>query len=80
MTDVIETIRRKLADQNADLVNKAGLPPLVVANLEFEAATALALTVVDIKTVATAFREHADKLDEIDLEDAAFDHPGPFNA
>jgi hypothetical protein len=78
MADIIELARRKLADQSADLINKAKMPALLVSNLLFEAATAVALTVVDIDVVAHAFREHADSLDEIGEEKGAFQKPGPF--
>jgi hypothetical protein len=82
MTDLIESCRRKLADQAADLINKAKLPPLMVSNLLFEVASAVALTVVDVRTVARAFTTHGESLEEIADEDdgkvAVFKKPGPF--
>jgi hypothetical protein len=82
MADLIESCRRKLADQAADLVNKAKMPPLLVANLLFEVASAVALTVVDVRTVARAFQQHGESLEEIAAEDddkvVVFKKPGPF--
>ena len=78
MSDLIESCRRRLADQAAELINKAKMPPLLVANLLFEIATVVALTVVDIQAVAAAFHTHGDSLDEITDEDAVFKKPRPF--
>ena len=63
----IESVRYRLAQQAADMVNKRGMDPLLVADLLFEVATAVALDTVDRATVAKAFRDRAAAIENLDV-------------
>lgn len=58
-------LRERWAAQVADLVNKAKLPPLIVATMLLDFAIALALSMrIPPASIAASLRAHAAKLEE----------------
>lgn len=70
---LLHSLRRKMAEQNSDLVNKAGVDPLVLADLLIEQALALALHIAPPGFVAGILRDHAARVDQL----GASDREGP---
>ncbi|MCZ6551317.1 MAG: hypothetical protein O6926_07970 [candidate division NC10 bacterium] len=63
----LDRLRKKLAQQTADLVNVAGLEPLVLATLLLDTALALTLQVgVPPAEIAASLRAHAIRLEELE--------------
>lgn len=68
--DPKQALIRKLSQQAADLVNKAGLPAATVATLYLDVCIALMLHLgTPPRDVAAALKLHAERLEAPDTED-----------
>ncbi len=67
MEEKLEQLRRKLCEQTTDLVNKAGVPPLVLSTMILDLAVALPISMgVPPADIALSLRAHAVMLDRLD--------------
>ncbi len=67
MEERLEQLRKKLCEQTTDLVNKAGVPPLVLATMILDLAVALPISMgVPPADIALSLRAHADMIDALE--------------
>ncbi len=77
MEEKLEQLRRKLCEQTTDLVNKAGVPPIVLATMILDLAVALPISMgVPAPDIAVSLRAHAAMLDRLEHDESRGTHDG----